>query len=472
MTQVYLRPFTTFEVFDKKFVFRLRTAVGHEVTQEQYDWACSIQQSDEVDAKPEQQAWLKAWNIASDVPAGFEQELKRDQKVWEQALEKTKLSAIELMVAQACNMRCEYCYGSDGSYNEPGMMDEKTAFAALDYLRDQVEEKRVDREVHVIFFGGEPLLNYDLIVRCTEYAEQLFPDEKVTFGMTTNLTLMTDEMLDFFATHPFQILVSFDGPRAYQSRRVLNDGRNSYDVLTERIGALLAKMPDRVAARATIYAHDDRNLVIEEFERLGFKEYQIRGASGNLGEDIAREDLFADERARTAAYREVTEKFSQLYRARDAKSIKQLMENKEAEQFIREALLGFGAMGRRLVACGVGRMMLAVSHTGDVYPCHRFVGQTGYRMGSLDEGVEPGGFADNIILRNPACRACVARYTCGGPCAHVCVCDMKPDPHIPDIFNAPESHCEMMQTRIMLVQYIKALVDDEGMDWLKEQLDI
>ncbi len=467
MEQVYIKPFAVFQVRDKAFVMRTRTLYADEITQAQYEWLASIQGQYTLEVAPGQLACLESLRLLSDTPISAESEMERDTAIWKKAKAGIVVSTIELMVAQACNMRCEYCYGSDGSYHNPGIMEEKTAFEALDFLRREVDKNDKVREVTVVFLGGEPLLNYDLIVRCVERAEALFADKTLNFGMTTNLTLMTEERLDFFASHRFNVLISFDGPREYQARRIMQDGSDSYDITVELIGKALARL-GRVAARATIYKEDDRDRIIAEYERLGFREYQLCGVSGNLGEGVVRDDLFFDQQEQEARLSAGVARYAELLVQRDEEGMRAQVRDKELRQLLMEAIRGHRIMSRRMMACGNGRAMLAVSRDGEFYPCHRFVGQPEHRMGSLAEGLSPGEYESNILLRNPTCAGCMARYICGGPCAHICACDVKAKPGLPGIFNIPESHCSLMRTRLMLKVYVEAITGDADKAWIKE----
>ncbi len=472
MRNVYLKPFDIFEIFDKPFVIRTRTLFTDTLEKNQYEWLKTVQGRYEVSVTDEQYGWLEKAKLLSDKLSSDEAEREHDAQLWKSGFENVKPSFLELMVAQACNMRCEYCYGTDGSYSNPGMMDEKTAFEAIDFLRKQVDQRTYgeDKEVGLIFFGGEPLLNYELIVKCVEYSKKLFADKNLTFGMTTNLTLMTDEMLDFFAgEEKFSILVSFDGPREYQARRVMNDGRDSYDVVTQKIKSAIKKM-GRMAARATIYADDDREKIISEFKALGFEEYQLCGASGNLAEHIKRVDLFKDYLDRKDALEKSAKSFIEMLKNRDADGIRRLAENKEQEYAIRFALDSM-TMPKRYICCGSGRSMVAVSHDGNLYPCHRFAGSEEYRQGNIYDGFVPGVFEKHMILENEKCAKCFAKYTCGGCCAHICACDMPGEPPegVSAIFNSPEEHCEYTRSKIMVKAYIDAMVTGEDRKWLDEE---
>lgn len=141
---------------------------------------------------------------------------------------------------------------------------------------------------------------YELSVTEEQYEwiekAKILADKKLTFGMTTNMSLMTDKMLDFFANEEdLSILMSFDGPREYQARHVMNDGTDSYDVVTAKIKKAVEWLSScNIAARANIYADDDREKIIQEIKALGIEEYQMCGASGNLAEHIKRVDLFQD----------------------------------------------------------------------------------------------------------------------------------------------------------------------------------
>jgi len=164
----------------------------------------------------------------------------------------TGVVSIALLVAQECNMSCIYCYGQGGGYGGGGMMSEETAFKAVDWLMEN--SKKAER-VNVSFFGGEPLLNFTLIQKVVEYAKDAAhgKGKKVTFSITTNATLFTDEIISFMSREKIYPLVSFDGTLETQNRqRPFKGGRGSYETVRANIRKLLEVYP-RLAARAIVY---------------------------------------------------------------------------------------------------------------------------------------------------------------------------------------------------------------------------
>ena len=323
----------------------------------------------------------------------------------------TGVVSIALLVAQECNMSCIYCYGQGGGYGGGGMMSEETAFKAVDWLMEN--SKKAER-VNVSFFGGEPLLNFTLIQKVVEYAKDAAhgKGKKVTFSITTNATLFTDEIISFMSREKIYPLVSFDGTLETQNRqRPFKGGRGSYETVRANIRKLLEVYP-RLAARAIVYG-DANPLAIE----AGMREVGLTSCSVGLSSPVilARQD--GDTFPGGAAENTVGPMIELSKKEKDdlllAVKDRRVIENSIA------ALTHMLISGKKLYfGCGVGKAMVGISVAGEIYPCHRFVGQEELKMGNVESYRVKGlnEYYRAVVCSIPGCQFCWARYFCGGGC--------------------------------------------------------
>ena len=327
------------------------------------------------------------------------------------------VTSLALFLTQTCNLRCVYCYGEGGEYGERGVMSEATALAAVDWLLASAGEEKT---VHVSFFGGEPLLNFPLLQRVVAYAREQAAvcGKEVKFGMTTNASLLTDEIIAYLAEEKIDPLVSFDGPpEVHDRQRPFRNGRGSYTRVHANVQKLRAALP-RLTGRATVCAGSDPFAVRRGMDEAGFATCLLTPASPVVLHETgaAQADSEATERRREAAqlmlaYRRV--ETAELFAAVRARRL----DVKTALGVL--ALLAALAAGRkRHAGCGLGRGMCAVAVDGSVYPCHRFVGLEETRLGHLCDyrAGEINDYHRAVVENLPACRSCWARYFCGGGC--------------------------------------------------------
>lgn len=369
-----------------------------------------------------------------------------------------------LFVTQTCNMRCVYCYGKGGEYGERGVMTRETAFEAVDWL---MENSMDAKTVYVGFFGGEPLMNFPLIQQVVAYAKEQAAKQgkEVKFNMTTNGSLLTQEIISFMNQEKINSLISFDGPPEIQDRqRPFRNGKGSYNRVFANVQKLRALMPN-LSARATLCGDSDPFVIRRGLEAAGFVNCYVTPASPvilgqteNPGvpdraaktEERAAEKMMAYERAETAHFF-------------DAVKNRNLDPASPPEGLHLLAALAEGT--RRHAACGIGRGLHAVAVNGDVYPCHRFVGLTDVRLGHIrDHRVNGLNDYHRAVVENlPVCRTCWARYLCGGGCFYDNMA------HTGDMHRPNPSHC--VRTKAMAEDLIHGwcrLTEDDKA-YLREQ---
>ncbi|MFW9882171.1 MAG: radical SAM protein, partial [Candidatus Thorarchaeota archaeon] len=179
-----------------------------------------------------------------------------------------------LFLAQECNMNCVYCYGDSGKFSGNGIMSEETAFRAVDWLIANSNNANI---IKIEFFGGEPLLNFSVLKRIIPYAKEkaILNDKRVFFSITTNGTLINDEIITFLINEKIEVSISFDGPPEYQNKqRPFKNGKGSYD----KVLSSIKKMREsklQFSARTTLWYNNDPLRIIALIEKLGFSTYSI-----------------------------------------------------------------------------------------------------------------------------------------------------------------------------------------------------
>lgn len=457
--KVFLKPYHLFEINGEHFLFKLKSLRHERISSPEAERLGGIRGQIQVDADETLLEVLKRRRLIAQTPWDEEKVSAQLVEAYRSRGHMDDLALMELFVSQSCNMGCIYCYGSDGSYHERGKMNPETALHAIDWYHDHC---RRPQQASIVFFGGEPLMNFDLIRSCVEHAEKRFGAGVITYGMATNMVLMTDERLDFFASLPkFYLLVSIDGPREIQNRqRPLLDGRNSYDICVERIAAAMAR-GIKCTGRATVYADTDRDAVVNEMRRLGFSSWQLTPASGCASDGVTRDNASQLYRRWIAEMPGKAKDFVHAVKQRRKADADRMMADDDLRRVLIEGA-GGAEIERELMGCAAGRTQIAVSANGKVYPCHRFVGMQDFCLGELDSlhvGWEE--FSLSRLERHSGCRDCFLRFSCRGECYYQCYAD-GPER---SIFAMPENFCEFMRMRTMLKIYIAHSLDAEDKRW-------
>ena len=318
-----------------------------------------------------------------------------------------------LFLTQSCNLNCVYCYGDGGAYGTGGNMDEATALKAVDWL---IEQSGKMKQLHIGFFGGEPFLMFPLMKAIVQYARKRAEEagKKVSFHATSNGTLFDDEVIDFIKEEEVSILISFDGPREIQdAQRPFTNGDGSYDATAPKIRKLLAAVP-KTPGHAVLVGDTDPKLVKDALQEIGFTEISMIPASRSLftgnSEKQTRDtrQLIQELEKQAKAWLDATKKG-------DIHALKELVSKSELYQGVLSLLHN----SKRRHACGAGLGMMAVSSVGDLYLCHRFVGQDDYKLGSIfEDRLNRKEYQESPTINNPVCSVCFARYYCAGGCKH------------------------------------------------------
>lgn len=322
--------------------------------------------------------------------------------------------SLSLFLTQSCNLSCVYCYGDGGFYGKEGNMDEKTAFQAVDWL---IEQSGKMKQIYIGFFGGEPFLQYPLMKAIVEYAKKRADaaEKRVSFHATSNATLFDDEVIDFIKDQEISVLVSFDGPKEIQdAQRPYINGDRSYDTILPKIKRLLAAVP-KTPGHAVLVGDTDPKIVKDALQEIGFTEISLIPASKSLFiENQDEEKQARDTEGLMQELEQESHRWHQGIWKRDTLALKELI-SKSALYYAITALLH---NTRRRHACGAGLGMVAISSVGDVYLCHRFVGQEEYKLGSIFQKNLNKKFQESPTTSHPMCSVCFAKYYCAGGCKH------------------------------------------------------
>lgn len=318
-------------------------------------------------------------------------------------------NAISLNVAQACNLSCTYCYADEGRFGaEARRMSEETAFLAIDRL---IEGNRGQR-ASVGFIGGEPMLNREVVHYATRYAagQARRHDVSLTFGITTNATLLNADDIELFRTYDFAVTISLDGSRDVNDKQRRSRLGSSYESALRNIKPLMSSPGRaRVAARSTITT-SDLNIAahVDSLSDAGFLEVGVSPlrTSPNPGLALTQHDwpLFEENMRKAAAI--------DWGRARGGGNFR--FSN------LAIALKQLAAGACRPLPCGAGVSYVSIDAGGDYYTCHRTVGNTSFYLGDPQHGPDAAlrsQFAHSrLVDTQEPCRSCWARYLCGGGC--------------------------------------------------------
>ena len=323
------------------------------------------------------------------------------------------ISTLVLTLTTGCNLGCSYCYRDDlASPKAAVVMAHETATRAIDLLFRQAEKLP---RVGIVFFGGEPLTRFAELRELTLYAERQAGTrgKKVDFSLTTNATLLSDEMIDFFRDHDFGVAVSIDGDEAeHDRRRITLGGKGSYRIVAAKVKRLLASPLARpVAARVTLSrgGTDVARIYRHLHDELGFAEVGFAPVTDDPKSPIS---LDADD------MRRIVDGMKALGRdyVQDAKRGRH-----HGFSNMNHMMLDLWRGTRKTLPCGAGLGLLAAGTDGSLSLCHRFTGTGVGVFGDVNNGIAQerlGEFITAAQRVNAACSECPARGICAGGCYH------------------------------------------------------
>lgn len=345
------------------------------------------------------------------------------------------LKALCLNVAHVCNMNCGYCFASQGDFGlQPSLMNLEIGQRALDFL---VAHCAGVRRLEIDFFGGEPLLNADVVRGLVLYGRELEAStgKSFNFTLTTNALLLDDAMIDFIIAQGISVVLSLDGRPATNDRcRTLNNGQGTYDLILPNIKRMVAANPVSYYIRGTFTRHNlDFSADLRHIIDSGFSNLSLEPAIGSAAEYALQAD-------------DLPQVLAEYDRLTDA-LLEYCQQGQDIHFFHYNLNLQEGpCLAKRRSGCGAGVDYLAVTPEGDVYPCHQLVGNDKFYLGNVTEGKLNSevrqAFARNDLGHKAVCLNCWARNFCGGGC-HANNYLRQGDIAIPD-----ELSCAMHRKRI------------------------
>ena len=322
------------------------------------------------------------------------------------------VKALCLHVAHTCNLNCSYCFASQGKYHgDRAVMSYEVGRQALDFL---IAHSGSRHNLEVDFFGGEPLMNFEVVKQLVAYARSVEKQhhKNFRFTLTTNGMLLDDEVIDFTNREMSNVVLSLDGRQEIHDRyRVDYAGKGSWSTVVPKFQKLVAARGGKNYYIRGTFTHANPDFLrdIEQMLALGFTELSMEPVVCAPGDPAALtdEDL--------PVVLEQYEKLAQLMLQRDR-------EHKPFTFYHYMLDLTQGpCIYKRISGCGSGTEYLAVTPWGDLYPCHQFVGDEKFCLGNLKDGVTNTAlqqeFASCNVYARPECRDCWARLYCSGGCA-------------------------------------------------------
>ena len=322
------------------------------------------------------------------------------------------VKALCLHVAHTCNLNCSYCFASQGKYHgERAVMSFEVGKRALDFL---IENSGTRKNLEVDFFGGEPLMNFQVVKDLVAYARSIEQEKgkHFRFTLTTNGVLVDDEVIQWANKECSNVVLSLDGRKEIHDRfRVDYAGNGSWERIVPKFQKFVEARGGKDYYMRGTFTHNNPDFLkdIQQMLDLGFTELSMEPVVCAAGDPSAltEEDM--------PVVMEQYEQLAQLMLERD----------REGRPFTfyhyMIDLTGGPCIYKRISGCGSGTEYMAVTPWGDLYPCHQFVGEERFRLGNIWDGVTntevQGEFAACNVYAHPECRDCWARLYCSGGCA-------------------------------------------------------
>ena len=322
------------------------------------------------------------------------------------------LKAICLHVAHDCNLACKYCFAGKGEYDGPkGLMNFETGKRALDFL---VEKSGTRKNLEVDFFGGEPLLNWEVCKKLVEYGRSIEKEhgKNFRFTLTTNGVLVNDEVIDFCNREMGNVVLSLDGRKETHDRlRTTCNGKGSYDLIVDKFKkfANARNQADYYMRGTYTHYNTDFSKDIIHMADLGFKELSIEPVVSDPTEPYALKEN--DLPILKEQYEILADEMLRRYRNGNGFTFYHYMIDLNSGPCI----------VKRISGCGVGTEYMAVTPSGELYPCHQFVGDEKFLLGDIWKGVTNTAILDEFkgcnVYSHPECKDCFAKLYCSGGCA-------------------------------------------------------
>lgn len=324
----------------------------------------------------------------------------------------TVIKAMCLHIAHDCNLACKYCFAGEGEYSgDRSLMSFEVGKQALDFL---IANSGTRKNLEVDFFGGEPLMNFEVVKQLVAYAreQEKLHNKNFRFTLTTNGVLLDEEVMDFANKEMYNVVLSLDGRKETNDRmRVSRSGKGSYDLILPKFKEMVKRRGDKEYYIRGTYTHYNTDFTkdILHMADLGFTKLAMEPvvASPDAPYALKEEDLPV-----------LFEQYEEL-----AKEMVRREKNGKGFTFFHYMidLEGGPCIAKRIAGCGVGTEYVAVTPWGDLYPCHQFVGDKDYLLGNVFDGITNEEVRTRFKMCNiytrPQCSDCFARLYCSGGCS-------------------------------------------------------
>lgn len=359
---------------------------------------------------------------------------------------KSYIKAVCLNIIHDCNLKCKYCFADEGEYHGgKKRMSAEIGKKSIDYV---LKHSGPRKNIEIDLFGGEPLMAMPVIKEIVAYGreQEKIHNKSIRFTMTTNCTLLTDELMEYLNENMVNIILSMDGRKEVNDNvRIRFDGKGSYDMILPKIKEMVEKR-DKTKAHYVRGTFTRENLdFYEDIKHLaeqGFKEISVEPVVLPAEHELSlrEEDLPV-----------IFEQYDKLYE----EMAKRYEEGNEFNFYhFNIDLKGGPCVYKRISGCGAGHEYIAITPEGDIYPCHQFVNNEEFKLGtifeeSFDEKISDE-FKNAHIYNKPVCKDCWARFYCSGGC-QANNFNFNGDMHVP--YNIG---CEMQKKRIECAIALKA----------------
>ena len=375
--------------------------------------------------------------------------LQEDVKVVPPKSEYVK--ALCLHICHDCNLRCKYCFAGTGDYKgHREFMSEEVALKAIDFLIENSGNRKI---LETDFFGGEPLMNFDVVKKTVEYANEKASavGKKFLFTMTTNGVLLKGEIADWLNENMENVVLSLDGrPEIHDDVRKTVNGKGSFEVIIENFKNFVAKRGDKSYYIRGTFTNKNLDFAKDVLFMAdsGFKEISLEPVVLDKGHELAITDEMLPE---------IKEEYKRLAR-------EYIQRRKQGRGFhffhFTIDLEGGPCLAKRVNACGAGNEYFSVTPVGDIYPCHQFADKPEFYMGNVFEGKINeeirSKFKNSSLFTREGCEDCFARYHCSGGCA------ANNYVFNGDINKPYKQTCEMLKARTECAMHIlSTLKEDE-----------
>lgn len=322
------------------------------------------------------------------------------------------VKALCLHIAHTCNLNCEYCFAGQGKYHgEDALMSFEVGKQAIDFL---VKNSGTRKNLEVDFFGGEPLVNFDVVKQIVKYARSIEKENNkhFRFTLTTNGVLLDEDVIDFLNKEMNNVVLSLDGRKEVHDRLRKNiNGDGSYDIIVPKFKKFVEKRGNKEYYMRGTFTRNNLDFTNDIFHMadLGFSELSMEPVVSKPDTDYALRE----------------EDLDKIYEQYEILAKEMIKRKKQGNPFTfyhyMIDLSGGPCIYKRITGCGSGTEYLAVTPSGDFYPCHQFVGDKKFLMGNVKDGITNTKLRDEFKMCNAysrkECKDCWAKLYCSGGCS-------------------------------------------------------